>query len=201
MSEKWAGDFSCGTCGRKRLIAADFSKKQLEKRSKDLTADIKCKQCVESAAAEERAEAAKRAADKAAALPSPSTKELAGSSADADAPATEQHVCSSCRQSLLAAAFSRAQLFKGEKRRCQSCVADAEKADASAATESRTLELEAARQALKKLEVSGASALEVAKAFAKVSALEGQQVTGLKPVILGRGRGRGRGGGRRGGGR
>ena len=26
---KWAGDFSCSTCGRKRLIAAAFSKKQL----------------------------------------------------------------------------------------------------------------------------------------------------------------------------
>ena len=66
MATQWAGDFSCGTCGQKRLTAAAFSKKQLEKRSKDLTASIKCKQCVDAAAEKERADASARAAKKAA---------------------------------------------------------------------------------------------------------------------------------------
>ena len=80
--------------------------------------------------------------------------------------------------------------FKGDKRRCLECVSKAEQSEASAASARRDEELEAARKALKEVEAKGGSALEVAKAFAKVSALEGQKVTGLKPVVLGRGRGR-----------
>ena len=188
---KWAGDFSCSTCGRKRLIAADFSKKQLEKRSKDLSASIKCKQCVESEAQTERAEAAARAAQKAATA-NGSPMDVSDPAADAatSSSSEEMLMCSSCKLSLRAGAFSRAQTFKGDKRRCLECVSKAEQSEASAASARRDEELEAARKALKEVEAKGGSALEVAKAFAKVSALEGQKVTGLKPVVLGRGRGR-----------
>ena len=56
-SAAWAGSFECsGPCGRKRLVGAEFSKKQVEKRQKDLNASIMCKQCVEAKAAEERKE-------------------------------------------------------------------------------------------------------------------------------------------------
>ena len=33
---QWAGNFDCSECGRKRLIADEFSKKMLEKRKKVL---------------------------------------------------------------------------------------------------------------------------------------------------------------------
>ena len=64
----WAGSFECsGPCRRKRLVAAEFSKKQIEKRQKDEGAPLKCKQCVEAAAAEERQQAAARQAERTAA--------------------------------------------------------------------------------------------------------------------------------------
>eukprot|EP00965_Chrysotila_dentata_P211933 6186725-Pleurochrysis_carterae.AAC.4 len=50
----WAGNFDCASCGRQRLIGAEFSKNMLEKKRKDPKATLRCKQCVESAAAAER---------------------------------------------------------------------------------------------------------------------------------------------------
>ena len=34
MAQQWAGNFDCSECGRKRLIADEFSKKMLDKRKK-----------------------------------------------------------------------------------------------------------------------------------------------------------------------
>ena len=53
----WAGDFECSVCRRKRLTASEFSKKMQERYKKHGTGALKCKMCVDTAAADERAEA------------------------------------------------------------------------------------------------------------------------------------------------
>mgnify|MGYP001405179848 CR=1 FL=1 len=54
----WAGDFECSVCRRKRLTASEFSKKMQERYKKDGNGALKCKICVDKAAADERAAAA-----------------------------------------------------------------------------------------------------------------------------------------------
>jgi hypothetical protein len=108
----WAGSFvCCGPCGRKRLVAAEFSKKQLEKRAREPETPVKCKQCVEAVAAEERKQAAARQAERITATPA------AGSSAPAvdisDKGADALQVCTSCGRSLARDSFNRSQLVKG----------------------------------------------------------------------------------------
>ena len=76
----------------------------------------------------------------------------------------------------------------------------AEKSAASASNEKKEAALEEARKALAAAELSG-NAAQLLKASSTLSALEGEKVTGLKPMVLGRGRGRGRGGSWRGGGK
>lgn len=184
----WAGSFDCSECGRKRLIAADFSKKMLEKRRADEAAKLRCKTCVDAAAASERdAAAAKRAA--------------APPSDDGEAPLRK---CSSCQKELALSAFNRTQLGKGEaKQRCQACVASAETAATGASRAGKDAAIEEARKKLAKVEISGTVVEKLAVAN-ELAALEAEKVTGLKPQIMGRarfGRGRGGGGGGRGKGR
>jgi len=242
MSTAWAGDFSCSECGRKRLIAADFSKSQVQKRQKDPEAKLKCKACVEKCASDERAAAAARQQAAAATLPAvlptvpmaamsiseqptlgagacgtlgvlscggTANSAAAGAGAAGGAAAVSpgaaggaataaQHECSACKRALGPDAFNRTQLCKGPgKMRCRECVEKAEKETAGARSADQQAQLEEAKAALKAIEKTG-TALEVAAAFAKVAAAEGQLVTGIKPMILGRGRGRGRGGSWRG---
>ncbi|KAG8470194.1 hypothetical protein KFE25_008615 [Diacronema lutheri] len=181
MAAAWAGNFECTACGRKRLIGSEFSKAALERHRRDPTAPLRCVACVEAAAAVER----QAAADK---------QRLA----TADDAAGAEHVCSACARSLPAAAFNRNQLSKGgEKQRCQTCVADAEQAAAADGAEKYAARLAAARQAMQRAEASGSAAEKVVAASA-YSAIEAEKVTGLKPVVLGRGRARGRGGALRG---
>ena len=67
---KWAGNFACSSCGRKRLIAVDFSKAQVEKQRKDPSFALYCKQCVsEGKAADASAEAGSAEAGSAAVSP------------------------------------------------------------------------------------------------------------------------------------
>ena len=47
----WAGDFECSVCRRKRLTASEFSKKMQERYKKDGNGALKCKVCVDKAAA------------------------------------------------------------------------------------------------------------------------------------------------------
>ena len=103
--------------------------------------------------------------------------------------------CAACKRQLGADAYNRTQLSKGAgKQRCRECVEAAEKSAASASNEKKEAALEEARKALAAAELSG-NAAQVLKASSTLSALEGEKVTGLKPMVLGRGRGRGRGGG------
>ena len=55
----WAGQFSCRTCRRKRLIAEEFSQRQLELARKDAGLFAECKLCVAKAEAATGAGAAK----------------------------------------------------------------------------------------------------------------------------------------------
>lgn len=203
----WAGSFECaGPCGRKRLVAAEFSKSQLQRRQKDDTVKIKCKQCVEAAATAERQEAAARQAERTAAAPSsvpPAAAAIDVSDSEASVlPAPPQtQTCSACNKALPADAFNRTQLVKGAgKQRCRECVDKAEQASAAESTVKKDAAIEEARKALQQAEVSGDAAQKLVAA-SRLSALEGEKVTGLKPVVLGKG-GRGRGGWRaRGGGK
>ena len=87
-------------------------------------------------------------------------------------------------------------LSKGAgKQRCRECVEAAEQAASGQGAANQAAAIEEARRALQQAEIGG-SAAATAGAAARLAALEAQKVTGLKPVVLGRGgRGRGRGGG------
>jgi len=177
------------------LVAAEFSKKQLEKRAREPETPVKCKQCVEAVAAEERKQAAARQAERITAT------SAAGSSAPAvdisDKGADALQVCTSCGRSLARDSFNRSQLVKGAgKQRCRECVEKAEQSSASASAVKQDAAIEDARKALQAAEVTGSAAQTLA-ASSKLAALEAEQVTGLKPVVLGKG-GLGRGGGWRG---
>ncbi|KAL3913258.1 MAG: hypothetical protein SGPRY_008048 [Prymnesium sp.] len=182
---QWAGSLECGgRCGRKRLIADEFSKKMLERRKKaaaphpppslhlshapplppqDPSAAIRCKMCVEAEAEAERKVAAERQAT--------SKREASDEPAD--------YLCSSCSRSLPASAFNRTQLSKGvEKQRCQECVSSAEKEANAAALKSRQQKLEEAHRHARTMEATG-SAAQRCMAAASVAALEAQAVTGV----------------------
>ena len=112
--QQWAGNFECGDCGRKRLPAAEFSKKQLQR---GLTR-LRCKQCVESAQEKER----QAAQAKAAAI-----------AVDGEAAAAEKLKCIACKGELPAANFSRSQRTKpAAQRRCVAYVEAAEQKEKDA---------------------------------------------------------------------
>lgn len=176
----WAGNYDCSACGKKRMIGSEFSKAALERHRRDPNAQLRCKACTEAAAAVQRSIAAE--------------KQKLAPTADA-----QKHVCSACSRELPFAAFNRNQLSKGpEKQRCQQCVAAAEAANLSEGEERYAARLDAAKQAMQRADASGSVAEKVLTASA-YSAIQAEKVTGLKPVILGRGRGHGRHGGRGGG--
>lgn len=119
-----AGSYDCSACGRKRLIAAEFSKRSLEKKRADESAKIKCKACIAVVEAKERAAAAANA----------KSGGGGGSSADGGGEPLE---CSACKKMKPPTDFSKGQRNKGlGKQRCARCVDAKEKAsleDAAAA--------------------------------------------------------------------
>lgn len=178
----WAGEYECSVCRRKRLTASEFSKKMQERFRAEGNGKLKCKACVEQAAQAERDAAAKKA-------------EKAGAAAAAAAPGDggETATCSACKKALPVSAFTKPQLKKGPaKQRCGPCVAAADASEKKAGDDKKTAALADARRDLAKAEASGDATAKL-KAASKLSALEGELVTGLKPLKLGRGRGRGRG--------
>ena len=181
---RWAGGFECsGPCRRKRLIAGEFSAKQLQKRQKDPGFALTCKSCVEAKAQAERDAAAGRS--------------MAAAASGDDAGGTT--VCSSCGKGPAeGAAFSKTQLRNaahGKPAKCLACAAKAE-ADNNAAGDAKfEAKLAEARKAREAAERSG-DAAAVLKASALEAAIEGERVTGVKASGGGRGRGRCRGRGR-----
>jgi hypothetical protein len=196
-TERWAGNFDCsGPCRRKRLIGDEFSKKALERYRKDTSGNLKCKQCVEEAAKQERhaAEARRKA------------KEEAGQGSSAtngqseEGSETQQNACAGpCGRSLPDSAFNRNQLAKKDKARCRECVEKAIEEENNANKSKLDSQIAEAKEALKNAEARKAPSTEIFKAANHLASLEAQKVTGLKPTKMGRGRGRGRSGARVGG--
>mmetsp|Transcript_26380 Transcript_26380/g.40841 ORF Transcript_26380/g.40841 Transcript_26380/m.40841 type:complete len:243 (-) Transcript_26380:113-841(-) len=186
VTDKWAGAFDCSICRRKRLVGAEFSKTALEKYRKNGGA-LKCKKCVANKeAAERKAAEAKREANKC------ETATTVGSNGGSFV------CCSACKLSLPERSFNRNQLSKAEKARCKQCVERSIQEESKMVEDAKADKINAAKSKLKSAEARGNTA-EIAKAASELSALEAEHVTGLKPMILGKGRGRtaGRGRGRR----
>jgi hypothetical protein len=141
---------------------------------------LKCKQCVQRAEEEERQQAAsKRAA-------------AAGHDQSTNNKIEEQRTCAGCHKLLDLDSFNRNQWNKGEgKSKCRPCVEQAVVLDAEQSKASKQAKLEAAREKVLQATGSG-NAQAILKAESELSALEAEQVTGLKPVKMGRGGGRGR---------
>ena len=179
VDPKWSGTFTCaGPCKRTRLVAAEFSAKQLARRQADPSFAPTCKQCVEARAAAERDAAAARQKPEGAGGRPPPPPEV---------------TCGSCGARKPSAEFSRSQAYKGDgKAKCASCVAAGVAADAQATDAAKAAKLAEARAAAAEAQRSGTTAEKVA-AFARESALESELVTGVKPATGRGGRGRGRG--------
>ncbi len=161
--DKWAGDFECSSCRRKRLIAAEFSSAMIAKFRADGGA-IRCKACVASDASQDRV-AAEVSALK-------DTGEI--------------FECAACSKALTSTAFNKNQLKKGASKRCKGCVDSAEAASAAQSSEAQLSSLAQLEKAAKDAEASG-SALQRATTAAALAAAEAKLVTGLKPIVMGRG--------------
>lgn len=167
-SRRYAGDFSCDDCRKKRLTAASFSMSMATKKRRHPSASLRCLDCVASLAASERAQA------------------CSASECDNASPMT----CSACEKSLPQSRFSGKQRRK-DKPRCADCVTKAEEKEALEIAKVKDKKLEDAREVVQHLP-AGASAAERLKALAAETAAEAESVTGLKPVkCLGGRRGRG----------
>lgn len=190
VTDKWAGNFDCSICRRKRLVGSEFSGKALEKFRK-LGSALKCKKCVTEQETKEREAAAKRRA--------------ALETSDTGSPCTETHTCSSCKKSLPQTDFNRNQLAKKEKARCRKCVEKATQNEEAGRKSSREDKISDLKKKIEQMNLKG-NVKEKVRLESELSALEAEHVTGLKPIKMssaGRGNwraraGRGRGGGGRG---
>ena len=197
-SSQWSGNFDCsGPCRRKRLVGEEFSKKAMEKYRREGKV-LKCKQCVAAAEAVERKAAQDRAEAKAKACGDDSgEKEVKGGSmisggGGASSPPLQPPVtCAACQQSLPPPSYNRNQLSKPSgQARCRSCVEEAVAKEAEAVKSTKQDRLEKAQRDLEDAKRSG-DTKKIIAAESVLAALEAEVVTGLKPVMLGKGRGRG----------
>eukprot|EP00534_Pseudo-nitzschia_fraudulenta_P016708 CAMPEP_0201250192 /NCGR_PEP_ID=MMETSP0852-20130820/62648_1 /ASSEMBLY_ACC=CAM_ASM_000632 /TAXON_ID=183588 /ORGANISM="Pseudo-nitzschia fraudulenta, Strain WWA7" /LENGTH=128 /DNA_ID=CAMNT_0047549463 /DNA_START=52 /DNA_END=435 /DNA_ORIENTATION=- len=111
VTSKWAGNFDCTVCRRKRLMAEEFSKSSLDKYRKTGQA-LRCKECTARQEQEKRREASKKTKD----------QQAAGSGGnDGD---DEKKTCAGpCKRVLLKDSYNRNQWSKPEgKSRCRECV-------------------------------------------------------------------------------
>eukprot|EP00550_Attheya_septentrionalis_P003208 CAMPEP_0198286708 /NCGR_PEP_ID=MMETSP1449-20131203/5705_1 /TAXON_ID=420275 /ORGANISM="Attheya septentrionalis, Strain CCMP2084" /LENGTH=210 /DNA_ID=CAMNT_0043984493 /DNA_START=195 /DNA_END=823 /DNA_ORIENTATION=- len=188
VTDKWAGQFDCtGSCRRKRLVGSEFSNKALE-RYRMNGGPLKCKECIQAAeVAERKAAAARRTAT------ATVTSGISNSTGDSTTEITALK-CATCQESLSVDKFNKNQVSKGEgKARCRSCVETAIAKEGQSAAASKEAQMAAARERVTKAHSSTKSnrAMEILGAESALAALEAEHVTGLKPVLLGRGRGRG----------
>lgn len=96
--------------------------------------------------------------------------------------------CASCKKQLSSSFYNKSQLSKGEgKARCRSCVEEAIANEAKQLKGAREQKIEEAKERVRIATERGNIAAKV-KAEAELSALEAETVTGLKPVVLGRGK-------------
>lgn len=104
--------------------------------------------------------------------------------------------CSSCKKTLPTSNFNRTQLKK-DKARCRKCVEKSVEQEEQSRKSTRQSKIDDIQQNIRKAEKSG-NVQEKLKYESQLSAMEAENVTGLKPIVMGRGRGswRGRGRGR-----
>ena len=139
---------------------------------------LKCKQCTSAQEAKERQEAAAKSS-------ASTNKTIAG-----------PIICASCKQSLPGSDYNRNQLAK-KNGRCRACVEKSLLEEENSSKMSKQKLLDDVRQKVKEAESKG-DVKEKLKYESQLSALEAEHVTGLKPIVMGRGKGswRGRGRGR-----
>eukprot|EP01060_Flectonema_neradi_P012693 TRINITY_DN19455_c0_g1_i1.p2 TRINITY_DN19455_c0_g1~~TRINITY_DN19455_c0_g1_i1.p2 ORF type:complete len:176 (+),score=55.18 TRINITY_DN19455_c0_g1_i1:52-579(+) len=159
IGEGRAGNFNCsGPCGRKRLVAAEFSKKMVERWQKDMSNKITCKTCTL------KAQEAKVA-----------TVEEVGEG--------EGVVCSACKKELPKTAYSGKQLrnefIKNNTQRCKNCVLEAQKAERDAASNSKEQNLKELRDKAAAAEASGDKTAAL-KALTAAAAAEASIHSGVK---------------------
>jgi hypothetical protein len=165
------------------LILYVLLSKALERYSKTGSA-LKCKSC--TAAQEERerlAAAAKQASRASAAVTTTlSSSEIGGAEQDV----VLNIMCCSCKKSLSASDFNRNQLAKRDKARCRNCVQksiDEEEQNRNSCREQKIHDLQ---EKLELMNVKGDIKGRL-KYESELSALEAEHVTGLKPMVLGKG--------------
>lgn len=140
---------------------------------------MKCITCVATAEAQEREAAAARRKEQQASQPS--SAETGATAAEDE----EKRECTACKQELGLSAYNRNQWTKGPgKSRCRSCVEAAVQAETAQHQQSKADAISQARADLDKAQLTPADTLGIVKAAAKLSALEAEQVTGLKPKII-----------------
>ncbi|GMI62824.1 hypothetical protein ScalyP_jg9756 [Parmales sp. scaly parma] len=173
----WAGDFECNQCGLKRLTAQSFSKKAIDNYRKH-NKSLRCKSCVELSATLEREQATAKAQAQAQAQAQLSTQSQASDEA-------ALVLCSSCDARLFPSNFNTNQLRKGSgKQRCRQCVTTAEDTAMVATSVAKNAKLKKAQEEVENTAKTGTAAQQLA-ASSKLSALEAELVTGLKPMKLG----------------
>ena len=195
VTDKWAGNFDCDFCRRKRLMGNEFSKTALTKYRKH-GGRLKCKQCVQQTEEHERKVAGE--------------KRHAQGSTDQDQQKAEEdstRECSNCKVIKQYSDYNRNQWNKGEtKSRCRVCVEQSVQNETKQQTQLKESKLHQAKLNVEKAQQSG-NVQAILKAESELSSLEAELVTGLKPIKLsssgrgsrgggGGGRGRSRGGGR-----
>lgn len=193
-TDKWAGNYDCSVCRRKRLVGAEFSKKMLEKYRKNSSHKLKCKNCVAEQETKERElAAAKRELE---GLSIGGVKNSGSSNTGKNVNEGELVQCSACKKEIPSSAYNKSQLSKGEgKARCRSCVEKSIADEAKQEKEAKAEKLAKAKERVRVAQEKGKVA-EIVKAEAELCALEAEIVTGLKPKVIGRGKGRGGRGGR-----
>ena len=185
VTSKWAGNFDCTVCRRKRLMAQEFSKSSLDRYRKTGQA-LRCKDCTAKEEQRKRATAANI------------------SNVDDDCnEKSEKRMCAGpCHKILSRDAYNRNQWSKPEgKSRCRECVERSIQEESAQHKTSNESKIEKARNKVKHLKLSKtATVQEIVAAESELASIEAEKVTGLKPIRLGgRGAGRkryGRGGGR-----
>lgn len=182
ITSKWAGNFDCGLCDRKRLMANEFSKATLATFFKTQNREeLKCKQCTSKEEQRKRTVACSKIERK---------------TTHAAHDENEKRKCASCNHLLPKSSFNFNQYKKPEgKSRCRSCVEESVKDDEIKQKMNGDEKIDMARKMVEDLKSSkSATTREIVVAESKLAALEAEKITGLKPVRMG-GRGRGRSGG------
>lgn len=189
VTSKWAGNFDCTVCRRKRLMAEEFSKSSLDKYRKTGQA-LRCKDCTAKQEQEKRALARGKTGEER------TTASSSTVTADDDRnEKDEKRTCAGpCHKNLTQDSYNRNQWSKPEgKGRCRDCVERSIQEDSAQQKNSKDDKIEKARKKVQDLTLSKtATAQQIVAAESELAAVEAEKVTGLKPIRLG-----GRGGGNR----